>query len=416
MSGESGPRGGDILRLLARTIAPSAFALLVGAAAGCGNQGGDSTNGDSGGFGQTGSGGATASGVSGGADGATGNAGGSTGFMVTFGSTGGTGSSATTTGRDACVDVDVPLDGVPPTVILLVDQSISMNDKFGSGTRWSVLHDALMDPTTGVVARVQDRVKFGLALYSSHNGYQDGGQCPILHEVPSAISNYDAIEAVYGPAKPFEDTPTGDSIKVITGELTALPPGPKYILLVTDGLPDTCTDPDPATSKAQANANAYTVKAAQDAFTQGIGLIMMGVSQDIAPQHLQDMANAGAGLPVGSDAGPNAKYYVASSDQQQLAAQLLEAVGKTQSCVFDLNGTVDSTAVGRGTVSLCENPSGCATEADRVTLVYNDPNGWTLKTSSQVELVGTACENVKNGVATGFQATFPCGVFHPRVQ
>src|SRR5262249_10256949 len=159
-------------------------------------------------------------------------------------------------------------------------------------------------------------VKFGLSLYSSKNGTQSGAKCPVLHEVTSAISNYQAIEAVYGPAKPYKDTPTGDSINAITAELVTLPPGPKYILLVADGLPDTCPDPNPANNKAQAAANAYTVKAAQDAYAQGIGIIMMGVSTDIAPQHLQDMANAGAGKPVGGT--DNAKYYVASSDQAAL--------------------------------------------------------------------------------------------------
>jgi hypothetical protein len=66
-------------------------------------------------------------------------------------------------------------------------------------------------------------------------------------------------------------------------------------------------------------------------------------------------------------------------------------------------------------VSLCEEEDGCATDADRTVLGYNDPDGWKLLNPSQIELTGIACTSVKTGIATGFQARFPCGVFNPKI-
>ena len=165
---------------------------------------------------------------------------------------GGTGGSGGPFEGDGCVNLNVGFEGRTPTVMLLVDQSGSMDEKFPAGsqtTRWSVLYNALMDPTTGAVKTMEASVRMGLSLYSS-NGGSAGGTCPQLTPVPIALNNYNAIDAVYKPAVPAHDTPTGPSIdavvKVLAGE-----PDPKYILLVTDGLPDTCADPNPGGGAGQ---------------------------------------------------------------------------------------------------------------------------------------------------------------------
>ena len=87
-----------------------------------------------------------------------------------------------------------------------------------------------------------------------------------------------------------------------------------------------------------------------------------------------------------------------SSDPATLAAQLLAAVGTVQNCVFKINGAVDPDAGAAGTVILGGNP-----------LVYGDPNGWRLNGTSQVEILGTACDSIKSGAVTDLSATFPCG-------
>ena len=92
------------------------------------------------------------------------------------GGTGGTGtgnfvSSSVSTGSggdapDSCADVTVTFEKQIPTVVLLIDQSGSMTESFGNGTRWNVLYDTLMDPGTGLVKALETDVRFGLALYT----------------------------------------------------------------------------------------------------------------------------------------------------------------------------------------------------------------------------------------------------------
>jgi hypothetical protein len=99
---------------------------------------------------------------------------------------------------DGCVAFELTFEKRTPTVMLLIDQSGSMSSSFGGGSRWNVLHDALMDANTGVVARLEHDVRFGLALYTSHGG-SAGGTCPVLTTVPMKLGNYADIESVYAP-------------------------------------------------------------------------------------------------------------------------------------------------------------------------------------------------------------------------
>ena len=75
----------------------------------------------------------------------------------------------------ACGEAKVNFEKRIPYVVLLVDQSGSMNSDFGNGSRWSVLNDALLNPQTGIVKRLEDEVRFGLALYSSDDGFGNEG-------------------------------------------------------------------------------------------------------------------------------------------------------------------------------------------------------------------------------------------------
>src|SRR6185295_13042729 len=52
-----------------------------------------------------------------------------------------------------CVDITRSYDSEPATVMLLIDQSASMDQGgFGMGTRWNVLRQAIVDPDNGLLA------------------------------------------------------------------------------------------------------------------------------------------------------------------------------------------------------------------------------------------------------------------------
>jgi hypothetical protein len=283
-----------------------------------------------------------------------------------------------------CADVDVTFDRITPTVVLLIDQSGSMTEDFGgAGTRWNVLHDALMDPQTGFVRALENEIRFGLALYTSHDG-NAGGACPILTRVEAAMGNYEAIAAMYGAANPDDETPTGESILAVVDQLKqVLEPGPKMIVLATDGMPDTCAEPNPQ------NGQQESVDAAKAAFAEGIKTVVVSVGPEVSQDHLQDMANAGAGVASG------AEYYQAL-DQGELIGSFDKIINGVRACVFTLNGKVTGDPA-VGTVLLDGQP-----------LSYNDPNGWRLNNESEIEIVGEACQQIQDGEHS-LKVTFPCG-------
>jgi hypothetical protein len=200
---------------------------------------------------------------------------------------------------DGCVQDQVKVTSPIPTVIMLIDQSGSMNEQFGSGNRWNVLRDALIDKSTGIISTLESNVRFGLALYTSENGFGSDSPaktCPIITEVAPALNNYAAIAAKYLANDWKDDTPTGESldaaVKILDGVSAD---GPKVIVLATDGEPDTCADPDTGEQSVRDAARALSVSAVQNAFKKQITTYVISVGNEVGHDHLRAVANAGQG-------------------------------------------------------------------------------------------------------------------------
>jgi hypothetical protein len=285
-----------------------------------------------------------------------------------------------------CEQLTLTIDELRPAVTLLVDQSGSMNQGYptrGSGqSRWSIVRQALMDPSTGVVATLQRSIQFGLSFYTSYNGFS-GGACPALSEVVSATDNYAAIAALYDQTYPADDTPTGAAIEQVVTQIQASKrKGPELILLVTDGDPDTCAQPDPQGGQQEA------VNAAARAFEAGIGFYVLGVSSDISGDKLQQLANAGQGKPLdarwGVDAGA-AEPYQASSSVAGLTQQLQEILANVPLCEVELERDVAPDELRRGNVTLDGQP-----------LQFENADGFRQKDARHLQIVGKACDSLRN--------------------
>jgi hypothetical protein len=319
------------------------------------------------------------------------------GTILGGGGGGGGGTSGTGGGDGTCASTDVNLDNQMPTVLLLVDQSGSMNERFGGSDRWQTLRTSLMDPRDGIVNTLQGQVRFGLSLYSGLNG---AAPCPSLTNVVPALDNFAAIDTAY--PKPtsaiLDDTPTGESITAAAKLLAAVTePGPKVIVLATDGEPDSCATPDPQTPEAKELA----VKAAQDAFAMGVFTFYISVGSEVSEQHATEMANVGQGYPRTD----RMKRFYLANDQAALADAFKTIVNGVRTCSFQLNGTVTAGGEVDGTVTL-----------DGMVLKLNDPNGWRLSSPSTIELTGSACEAIKSSdknKSHHIAASFTCGAVVP---
>jgi len=305
---------------------------------------------------------------------------------------------------DNCVDTNVKFAPQIPTVIMLIDQSGSMDQRFDMGNRWNVLRDALIDTNTGIISTLQAKVRFGLALYTSEGGFgtrEPPKTCPMITPVAPALNNFAAISTVYKPDDWKTDTPTGESVDAAVKMLDGVTDeGPKVIVLATDGEPDSCADPNPRTTQGREAARQLSVTAVQNAFKKQITTFVISVGDEVGEAHLRAVANAGQGLAV--DVDQMNRFYRANS-QADLASAFDSIVNGVRSCVLALNGTVDTANASTGSVVL-----------DGKALSFNDPNGWKLNSPTVLELQGTACQTIKNG-DHDLKITFPCGVVVPIV-
>jgi hypothetical protein len=299
---------------------------------------------------------------------------------------------------DACPSAHVTAKAVIPTVELLLDQSGSMKDPYGSSPhRWDAMVDALVNPTTGVVKTLAGKVAFGATLFTGSNG-----NCPALkHAVnsgdPRVLNNFTAISNMLTTSTWDNNTPTLESINAVVADFMThkptIPGSPPIIVLATDGLPDTCADPNPANQAAQDAVNAMTVKAAQDAYKAGIKIFYLFIGNDAAGNHPQQMANAGAGL---DPAAGKAKFYTAV-DPAGLSAAFNEIVGGILTCDLSLNGQVSDQAAPNGTVTL-----------NNVVLTFG--TDWNISGDGlTLHILGKACDTLKTTMGATVDATFACG-------
>jgi hypothetical protein len=295
-----------------------------------------------------------------------------------------------------CVDVTRYYTSSPPTVLLLIDQSASMRESFGESTRWEVLRQAIIDPEQGLLAWLDASASIGLIAYSSLDGYERGRECPITQRVDVRLGNAERIRRFYRAVEPLDggDTPTADGIDVAVATLTSVQARPaQYVLLLTDGVPDTCAEPDPQ------NGFDAAVDAVLRARERGVFVRTVGVSPEIERRGLQRMANAAAGKPLdleyGEDSDAEQPLY-ASTQPRELAAQLKGVIGDVRSCSIELGTDVDVRRARRGRLVL-----------DGRELEYRGPDGWSFETTHSIELYGAACRSVL-GSGERLQIELPC--------
>lgn len=336
-------------------------------------------------------------------------------------------------GESSCIDVDVEYTPQVPTVLLLIDRSGSMTDEgnfddavqaaVDAGTytlgdcpkdndwRWNVVRDVLMNPSKGIVKPLEDSVRFGLSLYSSDNGRVKSGapeeiddmkECPVLIEEPIALGNHQAMLDKFKCNDISEDTPTGESLVAAAATLNAFQePGPKIIVLATDGEPDSCECPDfgdgmPAKCRepgVPALIKEQVVATAKEIHDGDITVHVINVSTPSnasLQKHLADVAEAGGG-----------NVYPGFSPGE-LSTAFDEIINGVRSCVIDLSGEIASGRESTGVITL----DGDALELD-------GPDGWQVNSPSQIELLGAACEAIKSG-DHDISIKFPCESFEPK--
>jgi hypothetical protein len=296
----------------------------------------------------------------------------------------------------SCVKLDVEFDRLPPIVLLLIDQSSSMEEDFDAGKdRWNTLRDTLLDPDHSLLSTLQGEVRFGMVLYSSRNGSTGDTACPLLDSVEIKLDNFDSMLSLLDGAEPIDDTPTAESVVAVTEQLEAIDePGQKFLILATDGEPDTCAQPDAQNVGSQAiAAKEASIAAVTAAFAKGITTRVISVGDEVGADHLKALAVAGGG-------GDQTAEAFTALNTTALEDAFASIIGDARSCDFQLEGSVNAADAGRGTVLLDGQP-----------LAFGGANGWVMPDESTVRVQGSACDSLQNSATAAISMDFPCGVY-----
>jgi uncharacterized protein YegL len=305
---------------------------------------------------------------------------------------------------DDCNKVEIEFAPRVPSVFILVDRSSSMFER----SLWNPLKEGVL----AVVDALDDEIRFGFSAYTGAQGMQ----CPELTSiVPFAEQNYATIKRAYDAVMAPQykgETPTSLAVQEVSKTLLKeAKESPKYIVLVTDGEPDFCDDPNPTCSRDA------VVAAVQSAYAQGVGTLVFSIGGQVDRAHVRDVANAGAGQPVEDRQmavhyqcpASTATYAAASgsasffepdvTDRAALVSALSNAIAGARSCVFDLQGRVkvDLALAGEGVVEL-----------DGKRIAYSTADGYRMNSETQLELLGAACTQLKQPTTQRVLIDFPC--------
>jgi len=326
-----------------------------------------------------------------------------------------------------------------PTVFILVDRSTSMWDNMF----WDPLRAGVLE----VVSRLHEDVRFGFATFTGQ-----GNTCPLDLDDVGIIdkNNYAAIEEFYTPiAHPgvATETPTPAALRsaqdILKADFATFP-GPKFILLVTDGNPDYC---DSGATECRADVTVRILQDLQGDAEVPIRTFVVALPDPgIDQAWLTAFANAGAGQPVSAprdtqfcDAIPAASaalfpgldptvwpqgtygaamgtaepYNVDPAQQDQLVEEISGVIAGVKSCTFDLEGELKIVAgreaEGSVVIQTISNPTGTAQA-----YAPDGGDGWKVNGGSQIELVGASCETLRDPETTGIQFGFPCDIIIPK--
>ncbi|HSY40102.1 MAG TPA: vWA domain-containing protein, partial [Polyangia bacterium] len=165
-------------------------------------------------------------------------------------------------GGGNCGQSNVPIAPLPPDVLILQSKALSMADGWdgqpcqggcGASSKWSQALSAV----TAVVGETDGHINWGLAFY----GVSACGTTSTPY-VPVAPVSSQAISSAFAANQPASGNPIETAVNdAATYMRTLTDSNPKYLLLVTDGLPNCMPGDTSTTADDSLGAEAAVVNA-----------------------------------------------------------------------------------------------------------------------------------------------------------
>ena len=293
-------------------------------------------------------------------------------------------------GIPACASVSVAASRVVPNIMFLVDESGSMTTAFpGSANRWIAVRDALIGTggaSRGLIGNFETDVRFGLQTYTSSH-FSSGCSGSATRGITTTDLNaFAPINTFFRSQGPGGGTPTAQALREVYDAMIASPPpdGPQILILATDGEPSGCS-----------NTRAGVVAEVQRGFALGgIRTYAISVGTAVGMSHLEDVANAGLGIPP--TRRPAAPAFVAT-DTAMLQSQIEGLIRGEIVCELETSGSIDRDVACFGDVRLSGRSLTC-----------EGPNGWSWVDPTHITLNGTACTELRTDPDATVTGEFPC--------
>ncbi len=389
-----------------------------GSAAGGSGGGGGAAGGAGGGGigsgGTSGTGGGLGSGGSGsGGGGASGGSAGSSGPDAGFDS------FVLSDGGQVCGEQQTPIPHSPstPDVVILFDHSRSMDEKFGTSTRYGTERDILKP----LVAMHQRRIRWGFERFPIRESCPSPtGCCAEQVCIQPALDNAAKVHAGIDDTHPFcarlpdpPGTPTCGSGPGQAGCPSTVGATPSHVALraarefyagfkdgVTDRYVLLSTDGEPSCNTTN-DLCAASVDEIKRMLAMGVKTIVLGLSEDVASSMcLQRMGAAGGG----PRAGQNPAYYPARDPAalQTFLNEIIAGIAKPP-CKIDL----DAMPIDRDRVAVFFDNKQIPRDPGRT-------NGWEYDPSEprRILIYGSYCTNVETFQVNTIDVKFgcpPCG-------
>lgn len=309
---------------------------------------------------------------------------------------GGTITSSSGMPADAtCGATGVPIEAIPPDMLVIFDRSCSMRrfydsnqPVFGTGpndpkTRWYMAYNAL----DNIMTSYQNKVRFGLMAFP--RPLKGCGDSPVVNVLPEITNRSNVLNKLAG-VHPFDvcasgqqpaETPTSEALTAAKNAGvfdTATRPG--FVLLMTDGMA-TCG------ATAASLANKVSSLAAQGVKTAVVGFGDFDTPD--AKAMLESM-----GLAGGVNLVP--PYYWFAQNPSALAAAIGEIVKNVVSCKFKLQDAPP-------------DPNKLYAYFDGQAVPADPNDGWVYNAAKQtVEFNGSACANLQSGSVQNVSIVFGC--------
>lgn len=285
-----------------------------------------------------------------------------------------------------------------PEVMFVVDRSRSMNDRFGTTTRWRAL-------TLGLAATLPPTdtgMDIGGLIFPI-TGSANTCAVPSMLDLTPGPTNGVLLVAKMASTLPNGGTPTADAIDVAGKALQAIRAAgtARAMVLATDGAPDCNSDLNPSTCACVGTRPCSATRCLDDTRTidrikrfadQGVPTWVIGITDEGDMQLtsvLEKMAIAG-GRP---QTGAATSYYGVTS-QTELEAALVDIRNRVGACTFL-------------STSVPDVDDDMTLTLDGVTVPRTE---WTFvdRGNGELELLGDACARAAANVKAPLEATVAC--------